>query len=80
VVVGGVFSLFVTQKFENFGYRWWAGSLLGLLAFVLMPIPFILQDLGRVLRKCSPWAREHMDGLEADEKKAMDVSARTASD
>lgn len=64
--------------FENLGYRW-AGSLLGFLALLLMPIPFVLARWGRTLRKKSPWAREHMDDLEDDEMDAMDVSARTAS-
>jgi hypothetical protein len=40
-VVGGIFPLFGTQMFENLGYQW-AGSLLGFLAIVVMPIPFVL--------------------------------------
>jgi hypothetical protein len=71
-IVGGVFPLFGTQMFENLGYRW-AGSLLGFLALLLMPIPFILDKWGRRLRKRSPWAREHMDDLEDDEREAMDM-------
>ncbi|KUJ16879.1 MFS multidrug transporter-like protein [Mollisia scopiformis] len=71
-IFGGVFPLFGTQMFENLGYRW-AGSLLGFLALVLMPIPFILARWGRILRKRSPWAREHMDDLEDYEIEAMGV-------
>jgi len=61
-LVRGVFPLFGTQMFEKLGYRW-AGSLLGFLALVLMPILFVLDKWGRRLRKRSPWARGHMDDL-----------------
>lgn len=59
--------------FENLGYRW-AGSLLGFLALVMTPIPFVLAYYGRKLRKRSPWAREHMDDLEDDDVEAMELS------
>jgi hypothetical protein len=77
-MVEGVFPLFGTQMYENIGYRW-ASSLLGFLSLVLMPIPFVLQNWGRSLRKRSPWATEHMDDLKDHEVEAMSISARTAS-
>lgn len=61
-VAGAGFPLFGNQMFTNLGYQW-AGSLLAFLALVLVPIPFILERYGVELRKRSPWAREHMDGL-----------------
>ena len=51
--------------FENLGYRW-AGSLLGFLALLLMPIPFVLEKYGYRLRKRSPWAREHMRDIDGE--------------
>ena len=61
-LAGAGFPLFGNQMFENLGYQW-AGSLLAFLAVLLVPIPFILERYGVQLRKRSPWAREHMDGL-----------------
>ncbi len=33
-------------------------------------------EVGTNLRKRSPWAREHLDDLEDDEKEAMEVQTR----
>ena len=76
-IMGGAFPLFGTQMYENLGYRW-AGSLLGFLALVMMPMPFILSKWGRALRKRSKWAAEHIDDLDDEEVEAMNVAARTA--
>ena len=52
--------------FVNEGYQW-AGSILGFLAVLLVPIPFILAKYGRALRLRSPWAKQHMDDLNEEE-------------
>ncbi|KAF8855269.1 hypothetical protein BDZ45DRAFT_746646 [Acephala macrosclerotiorum] len=62
--------LFGSQMFENLGYRW-AGSVLGFLALLLIPIPFVLARWGRTLREKSPWAREHIDDPEDNEIDAI---------
>jgi hypothetical protein len=59
-LAGGVFPLFGMQMFENSGYNW-AGTLLGGLALLLAPIPFVLERYGTKLRSRSPYARQHMD-------------------
>jgi len=64
---GGGFPLFANALFRNEGYQW-AGSILAFLAIVLVPIPFVLERFGRRLRERSPWARQHMDGLEGERK------------
>lgn len=48
--------------YTNVGYAW-ASSILGFLAVLLTPIPFILSKHGRALRVRSPWAKQHMDDL-----------------
>ena len=65
-VAGAGFPLFGRQMFINEGYQW-AGSILGFLALLLIPIPFVLSRYGRALRLKSPWAREHMDDLTESE-------------
>lgn len=62
---GAAFPLFAHSLFTQLGYDW-AGTLLAVLALVLVPIPFILSQHGRVLREKSPWAREHMDDLDEE--------------
>ncbi|KAF9892632.1 hypothetical protein FE257_001034 [Aspergillus nanangensis] len=59
-LVGAGFPLFATQMYERLGYEW-ASSLLGFLAILLVPIPFIFFYMGRAIRLKSPWAREHFD-------------------
>ncbi|KAK7681592.1 hypothetical protein QCA50_015325 [Cerrena zonata] len=46
---GAVFPLFANQMFEKLNARW-AGTLLGLVAVVMAPIPFILHRFGPALR------------------------------
>ncbi|KIX93496.1 uncharacterized protein Z520_10674 [Fonsecaea multimorphosa CBS 102226] len=59
-LAGAGFPLFGTQLFENEGYNW-AGTILGCLAILLVPIPFVLERFGTRLRRKSPYARQHMD-------------------
>lgn len=59
-LVGAGFPLFATQMYETLDYEW-ASSLLGFLAIVLVPIPFVFFYLGKKIRLRSPWAREHFD-------------------
>ncbi|KAH6639863.1 putative bicyclomycin resistance protein [Boeremia exigua] len=46
------FPLFSTQMFENLGVQW-AGTLLGCLAVLMIPIPVVFRAYGLVLRKHS---------------------------
>ena len=46
------FPLFTRQMFENLGIQW-AGTLLGCLAAVMVPIPFVFRKMGADLRKKS---------------------------
>lgn len=59
-VAGAGFPLFGRQLFASLGFQW-GGSVLGFLAVLLVPIPFILSRYGRRLRERSPWARVHME-------------------
>ncbi|KAK8055671.1 hypothetical protein PG993_000898 [Apiospora rasikravindrae] len=59
-VVGAGFPLFANQMYRKLGNEW-ASSLLGFLALLLVPIPFILFYKGKTIRLKSPWAREHFD-------------------
>ena len=65
-LAGAGFPLFGRQMFTNLGYEW-AGTVLAFLAIVMVPIPFVLSRYGRALRLRSPWAKEHMDDLTAEE-------------
>ncbi|KAL2830853.1 major facilitator superfamily domain-containing protein [Aspergillus cavernicola] len=62
-VVGAGFPLFATQMYERLGYEW-ASSLLGFIAILLVPIPFVFFYKGDAIRLRSPWAREHFDSTE----------------
>lgn len=64
-LVGAGFPLFATQMYERLGYEW-ASSLLGFIAILLVPIPFVFFYMGRGIRLRSPWAREHFDQNEDD--------------
>ena len=59
-VVGAGFPLFATQMYKNLGLEW-ASSLLGFIAILLVPIPFVFFHWGEGIRLRSPWAREHFD-------------------
>ncbi|KJX93368.1 MFS multidrug transporter like protein [Zymoseptoria brevis] len=66
-IFGCVFPLFGTQMFEGLGYNW-AGTILAVVACLLVPIPFILERYGPSLREKSPYARQHMKTDEDDEE------------
>ena len=54
-VFGASFPLFATQMFESLNPRW-ASTLLGLVAVVLAPLPFVLRKYGPTLRRKSKYA------------------------
>jgi hypothetical protein len=62
-VVGAGFPLDATQMYERLGDEW-ASSLLGFIAILLLPIPFVFFYRGEGIRLKSPWAREHFDSSE----------------
>ncbi|KAJ5902213.1 hypothetical protein N7495_002741 [Penicillium taxi] len=53
--VGAAFPLFSKQMFHNLGVQW-AGTLLGCLAAIMIPIPLIFIKIGPRLRKKSKFA------------------------
>ena len=53
--VGSVFPLFTRQMFNNMGIQW-AGTLLGCIAAVMVPIPVIFLVFGPWLRSKSKLA------------------------
>lgn len=59
-IVGAGFPLFATQMYNKLDYEW-ASSLLGFIAILLVPIPFIFFYRGEIIRLRSPWAREHFN-------------------
>lgn len=59
-VVGAGFPLFAAQMYEKLGLEW-ASSLLGFIAILLVPIPFVFFYYGEKIRFRSPWAREHFN-------------------
>lgn len=67
---GAGFPLFATQMYETLNPRW-ASTLLGFLALVMAPIPFILVKYGPTLRIKSKYAPSKAP--EVVEKKTVDV-------
>ena len=59
-IVGAGFPLFASQMYNKLDYEW-ASSLLGFIAILLVPIPFIFFYRGEIIRLRSPWAREHFN-------------------
>ncbi|KAJ5826058.1 hypothetical protein N7474_003196 [Penicillium riverlandense] len=53
--VGAAFPLFSKQMFQNLGIQW-AGTLLGCLALIMVPIPLAFIKWGPALRKMSKFA------------------------
>ncbi len=53
-MVGGCFPLFARQMFDNLGVQW-AGTLLGCLSLVMIPIPFGFIVFGKRLRAMSKY-------------------------
>ncbi|KAK7964287.1 hypothetical protein PG988_011261 [Apiospora saccharicola] len=63
---GAAFPLFGRKLFTSLGYQWGA-SLLGLLAVVLIPIPFVLVRYGPTIRRKSPWASQHLENDDGED-------------
>lgn len=57
---GAGFPLFASQMFENLNPRW-ASTLLGCIAVLLAPIPFVLKRYGHHIRKRSKFAPQLPD-------------------
>lgn len=53
--MGAAFPIFATAMFHNLGIEW-AGTLLGCLAAILVPIPVIFYMYGHVIRRHSTYA------------------------
>lgn len=66
---GAGFPLFATQLYETLNPRW-ASTLLGGLAILMTPIPFILKKYGPVLRRRSKYAPTP---VEPQEKKDVEA-------
>ena len=84
-IAGAGFPLFANAFYVNVGFEW-ASCILGFLALLLVPIPFVLSKYGRALRLRSPWAKQHMDDLSEEEHAYMvdsvdgeDTSTKLAS-
>ena len=54
-IAGAAFPLFARQMFDGMGIQW-AGTLLGCVALVLSPIPFIFYYHGHQIRQKSNYA------------------------
>jgi DHA1 family multidrug resistance protein-like MFS transporter len=54
-LTAAAFPLFSTQMFVNLGINW-AGTLLGCIALILAPIPFLFYKYGRRIRTKSTFA------------------------
>lgn len=65
--VGAAFPLFSKQMFVNLGVQW-AGTLLGCLALIMVPIPLIFMKWGPALRSRSKFAPTPMINVEKDER------------
>ncbi|OAX44363.1 MFS general substrate transporter [Rhizopogon vinicolor AM-OR11-026] len=52
---GASFPLFATQMYDRLGPQW-ASSLVGFIALIMMPIPFVLSKYGPILRLKSKYA------------------------
>lgn len=59
-LAGAVFPLLGRRLFLKEGTKN-ASLILAAMAVVLVPIPYVLQRFGKVLRRRSPWAAEHVD-------------------
>lgn len=58
--MAGAFPLFAIQMFRNLGTQW-AGTLLGCLAILLAPAPFVFFWLGPTIRERSKFAKSEDD-------------------
>jgi DHA1 family multidrug resistance protein-like MFS transporter len=74
---GAGFPLFATQMFNNLGVQW-AGSLLGFLAVVFMPISFLFYTFGEKLRKKSSYAPTDLGMKKNDEELGQEKNGEEA--
>lgn len=58
-ILGGVFPLFARQMFTHMHIKW-AGTLLGCIALLLIPVPFIFYFYGAGIRSRSQFAAAHL--------------------
>ncbi|KAJ5528821.1 hypothetical protein N7527_002214 [Penicillium freii] len=70
--VGAAFPLFSKQMFQNLGVQW-AGTLLGCLALIMIPIPLVFIKWGPALRKKSKFAPIFEPALAANSKKGEEA-------
>lgn len=61
-MVGACFPLFTRQMFNNLGVQW-AGTLLGCIAALMIPIPVLFLIFGPRLRQKSRLAPAGNDGV-----------------
>lgn len=54
-IFGGIFPLFATQMFNGMGIQW-AATLLGCVAFILVPMPVVFYIFGKKIRAKSKFA------------------------
>jgi DHA1 family multidrug resistance protein-like MFS transporter len=85
-LAGGCFPLFARQMFDGMGIQW-ASTLLGCVALVLVPIPFIFYFYGGRIRsrsqyaptfsapQAAPAAEEESGGETSTEKDGADLAA-----
>lgn len=76
--MGAAFPLFAAIMFKNLGTEW-AGTLLGCLASLLVPVPFLFYYFGQKIRSSSKYAiAEDGDELESlTRKMSIQSSSRT---
>lgn len=53
-IFGAVFPLFTLQMYHGLGIHW-AGSLLGFVSLMLMPVPWVLFKWGDIIRRRSSY-------------------------
>ncbi|KOS46818.1 hypothetical protein ACN38_g2213 [Penicillium nordicum] len=70
--VGAAFPLFSKQMFQNLGVQW-AGTLLGCLALIMIPIPLAFIKWGPALRKKSKFAPIFDSAPAANSKKGEEA-------
>lgn len=69
--MGAAFPLFAAIMFRNLGTQW-AGTLLGCLAAVLVPVPILFYKFGKKIRSWSKYA------IDLDDTQSQPVSRRTS--
>lgn len=72
-LAGAGFPLFARQMFEGMGIEW-ASTLLGCVAIVLAPIPFVFYYYGQKIREKSAYAPTHLMKPAAGETESEDAA------